>query len=155
MKLVFSLLLTLVAVPAWAVFTPPVPVDGNGNVVPSVWDPVGQTWLPDSGASSAVLTVSGALPITDTPYTDYGFDTSAGGPVTDTIDLGAVYSVVIVTCNDSCVVMLDGTKTGAAALAHGDFVDRMYVLPYATRYLYVVSEAPYVYPKAIRVRGLR
>lgn len=175
MKLFTTLaLLLVVACPAFAVFTPPVPVDGNGNPVPSVYDAAGGTWLTDSGnvvnVGSITATVTtdsknsiynGTQWVNDSgvrtiaPYTANGFDTSAGGTVTDTIDLGAVYSVIIVTCDDSCVVSLSGSLTGNAFLSYGDYVDRVLVLPYATRYVYVASSAAYVYPKAIRVRGLR
>lgn len=140
MKLFIAALLVMLAVPCYAtIITPPVLIDGNGNVCPQYWN--GSAWVVDTGV------------INSNPATATGFDTSAGGSGQDTIDLGAVYNWIYVTANDSCYVSLSyGVNVG-----NGDFVPAggTMVYNYQARYLYVCSESAMSYPKCIRVRGLK
>lgn len=141
MKFIIALVMVLVALPCYAaIVTPPLPIDGNGNVVPSVWD--GSTWVTIGDTFySPIATVT-------------AFDSSAGGSI-DTIDLGAVYNWLYVTADTDAVVSF----SYSADAAGGDYLASGGTLVYniKARYLWVRTRSGLAaaYPVAIRVRGMR
>lgn len=145
--------------------TATVTTDTHGSIA------VGTTWQNDSGVRTITGTVTvreanndtdvavsnwpAVQLVADTPYTSYGIDTSAGGQTTDTIALSSMYSLWMITCEDSCYVDIVGTRAGADFRQQALFVDRCLVLPIQASALYVQSDVAYTYPRGIKCIGLR
>lgn len=84
-------------------------------------------------------------------YTITGSCTTAGGLTAVLCDLGDTYDLIYVTCEDSAVIGL----TGATNIGNGERIDRVMLYPFRTRYIWVCTEVAYVYPRCVRVRGMR
>lgn len=118
---------------------------------------------PETQPVSGQVEITGSVPVTGAFFpavqactipaaTSTASCTSAGGLTAVVLDLGDTADWwVYVTCPDSCVVGFDATTN----IGNGDQVDRVMIYRYRCRYVWVCSEAAYVNPKCIRVRGMK